>query len=146
MDAIPSPSTLPPRLPVPGSRRLPPWAIALLLAGTGVLIFLAQVEPRGQVYFPRCWLQQMTGLQCPGCGATRAVHALLNGEFARAWHLNALVVAALPLLAWTAVRALRGWWTGRWWWDPVTHPAGLATLAGLATGYGLARNVPGFPW
>ncbi len=135
----------PPRLDAPPPRRIRGWTVALGVLVGSALIVLARVEPSGQFYFPRCWLYQMTGLQCPGCGATRAVHALLNGELERAWRLNALVVAMVPLLAWLGLRGLCGWWTGRWWRDPVTHPASLAILGGLAMGYGLARNFPGFP-
>ncbi len=135
----------PPRLDPPAPRRIPGWLVTVGVLGGIVLLVLARIEPAGQFFFPRCWLYQLTGIQCPGCGATRAVHALLNGEFERAWRLNALVVGAIPLLAWLAVRGVRGWWTGRWWPNPVVHPASLAILGGLALGYGLARNFPIFP-
>lgn len=45
----------------------------------------------------------LTGLQCPGCGSQRAIHALLTGELGQAWHFNALMVASLPFLLLLAV-------------------------------------------
>lgn len=41
----------------------------------------------------------LTGLPCIFCGTTRAVHLLLNGDFARALYFNWL---AFPLMAFTA--------------------------------------------
>jgi len=139
-------TSAPPVQPLTGAvarRRIPWWAGVLAVAGLVGLVVLARVEPAGQGFFPRCWLFQTTGLRCPGCGATRALHALLHGNLTEAIRLNALLVLALPAGAWLALRGMRGWWTGRWWRDPVTHPAGLAVLSGLAMGFGLARN---FAW
>ena len=113
----------------------------MALFGIGVLTFVALVEPAGQVVFLRCWLNEMTGLRCPGCGGTRAVHALLNGDLTRAWRLNPLVVTALPFAAWWCLRGLWGGWTGRWWKDPTTHPVSLAVLVGLMVGFGIGRNL-----
>lgn len=41
----------------------------------------------------------MTGLQCPGCGSQRAIHALLHGDIISAWRFNALLVISIPVLA-----------------------------------------------
>jgi hypothetical protein len=50
---------------------------------------------------------QVTGLDCPGCGAQRALHQLLRGHFIAAIRLNAMFVISLPLLAWMGFRFLR---------------------------------------
>lgn len=49
--------------------------------------------------FPKCPFKVLTGLQCPGCGSQRAIHALLHGDIAAAWRFNALLVAYIPILA-----------------------------------------------
>lgn len=135
----------PPQIPAPQvAQGLTPnrtLTVILGLLGLGFLTFLGLVEPAGQLVFPRCWLHEMTGLRCPGCGGTRALHALLTGEIRRAWQLNPLVVAALPLVGWWTLRGLRGGWTGRWWIDPFTHPVSLAVMGGVLVGFGIGRNL-----
>lgn len=47
--------------------------------------------------YPACPIHQFLGIDCPGCGATRALAALLHGQFAEALRLNALLVLLLPI-------------------------------------------------
>ncbi len=54
-----------------------------------------------------CMFHAITGLDCPGCGATRATHELLHGRFGAAWRYNALWVTVLPLAVYTAISELR---------------------------------------
>jgi hypothetical protein len=46
----------------------------------------------------RCPIHSLTGFYCPGCGSTRAVRALLNGDLQLAFHDNALLLAAPVLM------------------------------------------------
>lgn len=48
--------------------------------------------------FPRCPFLSITGWECPGCGSQRAVHALLHGDIAAVWHLNAALFLFVPVL------------------------------------------------
>ena len=48
--------------------------------------------------FPRCVFYSVTGLRCPGCGTQRALHAMLTGDFAAAWHYNAFLMVMLPVI------------------------------------------------
>lgn len=50
-----------------------------------------------------CPFRFLTGIECPGCGMTRAFVAAAAGDFAGAIHLNPF---SIPLLVWTAVEAL----------------------------------------
>lgn len=56
-------------------------------------------------------IKTLTGYDCPGCGSQRAIHALLTGHPADAWHHNAAFVLSLPLLALIAVVRL---WPRLW--------------------------------
>ena len=144
----PAVMTAPPRpagdsLPI---RRLPWWGWLLLGGGIAALALVWRFEPQGQFFYPRCWLYQTTGIKCPGCGATRALHALLNGNLRAAWTQNALFVVLLPVAFWLGVRGARGWWTGRWWPNPLANRYVIAALVGVTVGFAIARNIPGWRW
>lgn len=124
----------------PPSRRVPWWGWLLLAGGAALLWLVWRFEPGGQFFFPRCWLYQTTGWQCSGCGATRALHAVLHGDIAAAWRLNPLVLFFLPVAGWQAGRAARGWWTGRWWPNPLANPWAVSGLLVVALGFGVVRN------
>lgn len=54
-----------------------------------------------------CPLFEMTGLYCPGCGATRAVKALAHGDFWGALHDNAwMFLFAGPAMALSAATSV----------------------------------------
>lgn len=71
-----------------------------LIAGAGLiaLVVIYSVLDPNEVYFPKCPVKWAFGVDCPGCGSQRAVHALLNGDIVAAWGFNALLVASIPLL------------------------------------------------
>jgi len=45
-----------------------------------------------------CIHRQLFGFNCPGCGMTRALHALLHFKFTTAFHFNFAVFSLFPLL------------------------------------------------
>ena len=47
------------------------------------------------VMLPECNFYKWTGLYCPGCGDTRAVIALMNGDILLSLRQNALIVVLL---------------------------------------------------
>ena len=69
---------------------VPPAIVAL------ATILLLRFPPAQYSFYPRCPIHELFHLQCPGCGATRAVAALLHGHFTEAMNLNALVTLFLP--------------------------------------------------
>ncbi len=56
-------------------------------------------DPMESSIFPKCVFYSVTGLKCPGCGTQRALHAMLTGDLAAAWHYNAFWVVMLPVIA-----------------------------------------------
>lgn len=50
-------------------------------------------------FAPDCMLFQYFGLHCPGCGMTRACHALAQGDWLQAFFFNMLGISLLILLA-----------------------------------------------
>jgi len=81
----------------------PLWICMAALAA-----FLYWFDPAETPLYPPCLVRLYTGLSCPGCGATRALHALLHLRLDEAWRLNPLWTAGAPALAvWGLWRALR---------------------------------------
>jgi hypothetical protein len=114
----------------------------LLLAAAGLLCVALLVDPPAQArFYPVCPIHQFFGINCPGCGATRALAALLRGHIAEALRFNALFVlllpAALALALETYRRAIR---PGRFHWPQPPAPALYATLATAAI-FTIARNI-----
>lgn len=147
-EVVESPVVIP--APAPGGMpapERPTWVplglgfVALL--GLGVIW---EFYPSGKLFFPRCFLYVTTGLQCPGCGVTRATHALLQGDVAAAWRLNPLWVGLLPVLAWSYLVWLVNDLGQRRWFQPLANPYGIAVLLGAIGGFGVVRNLPGWHW
>lgn len=59
--------------------------------------------PGKSAMFPRCVFYSLTGFYCPGCGSQRAFSSLLHGELKQAISYNALLIAILPLLCYSAM-------------------------------------------
>ena len=83
--------------------------LTVLLAAAFAIVLLGLLwwfDP-AQSGLPLCMFHAMTGLDCPGCGATRATHELLHGRLCSALQYNALWVTVLPLAVYVAVSELR---------------------------------------
>lgn len=137
-------SSVPPRLRPPLS---PAWFAAGVLGtvavgATAVLYFF---NPSTHAFYPTCAFHQLTGWNCPGCGATRALYALLHGNVQLAWKDNALLLLALAGLF---------VWGGRLAFQKLRHqpvrweipPRILFGFLTLAIAFGILRNLPGFTW
>lgn len=82
----------------------------MAVAGAGGLI-LFFFDPARSGFYPSCLFHKLTGLQCPGCGALRALHHLLHGEIWTALQFNALLVVGALVCAGLALRRA---WRRRW--------------------------------
>ena len=65
---------------------------ALLLAAALAAVYAMEPGNTVQRFMPKCPFHQMTGMHCPGCGGTRAVHALLHGHPLKALRYNAILL------------------------------------------------------
>jgi len=120
------------------------FAVAILataILGVAAVVFF--FNPSRYGFYPTCLFHQVTGLNCPGCGATRSFYALLHGHFQLALKDNALFIFLL------GATAIRGAWfvqrkifrkpTGeffptKWLWP-------LLIVAAMFT---ILRNLPAF--
>jgi hypothetical protein len=119
-------------------------------ACAGISAFLYAVDPNHHAVYPQCLLYKTTGLYCAGCGATRALHALLHGHLLEALRDNALFIAALPVGIWLAASYLTQAWRARAWPEIQIEGKSLirsgATVFGLMLAFMALRNLPGCPF
>jgi hypothetical protein len=109
-----------------------------LIAAAGVLF---AINPTTTRLFPPCPLHAATGLHCPGCGSTRALHQLLHGRVATAFGYNPLLVASLPFILYALARRA---WPARSPPRPLSPWLVWAVLVVVLT-FGVLRNLPWEP-
>lgn len=119
--------------------------VVLGATAAGGLAMVYLLNPSTHGFYPICLFHALTGWNCPGCGATRALYALLHGNVRVAMKDNALFVLALAALAvWGGRLCVR-----KWRQQPAN--AGLAPQAlwfwlAASLVFGVVRNLPGFSW
>ena len=133
-------TSAPPKL----SRATQWFALAVLtMAGTGGLAVLYFFNPGTYHFYPVCMFHRLTGLNCPGCGMTRALYALLHGDILTALRDNALLVLGLVAAAlrglWLAAARQRGVAVGPWVPTIFIWP-----LLAIAVFFTILRNLPAF--
>jgi hypothetical protein len=128
-----------------------PWVgrvkalVAAVVVATAT-VYLYAVKPTDSSLYPRCILHSLTGLNCPGCGTTRAVHALLHGDLRQALAYNVVFILLLPLFLALAARV---WWAalrGRRVAGPRMPRWAIRTLLVVVFGFGILRNVGYYPF
>jgi hypothetical protein len=128
------------RVPHPSQSHRDGWEV-YLRSGAFLLFLLAtafvlyRFPPAAYAFYPRCPIHELTGLLCPGCGATRALAALLHGNLVAALRQNALFVCLLPFAGLYLLSALHG----RNW--PRLPAPLLASIFVAAAVFTVARNL-----
>lgn len=119
------------------------WAAFAGLALAGAVLFF--FDPSNCGFYPICLFHKATGLLCPGCGCLRAMHQLLHGRVATAFHFNPLLIVSLPFLLWfggvctlRTIRnePMRSAISGKWVW----------LISGIGLAVSIWRNLPGSPF
>ena len=139
----PAPSqSIPPKIQAQPSLGL--FAMVTLgFAGIAAAAVLFFFNPTKSHFYPVCQFHLLTGLYCPGCGATRASYQLLHGHFLAALHDNALFMATLAALAARGVWFLKRKKSGQ----PVRFfipPYSLWIFLVVALVFVVLRNLPAF--
>ena len=60
--------------------------------------FLFFFNPATTRCYPRCPFYALTGLQCPGCGTLRGLHALMHLRIVDAWQFNPAMIVSIPVI------------------------------------------------
>ena len=92
-------------------------ASVLFASAAGAVVL--RTQQLSDLPLPRCPVNAHLGLDCPGCGTTRALTALTRGDVPAAFDHNLLAMAALPLVVVAFV----------WWAFPSAKPAWVGRLA-----------------
>ena len=136
------PQSIPPKIHSRPSLALfwVPVLVFAVIAAAAVLFFF---DPTKCGFYPVCQFHLLTGMYCPGCGATRASYQLLHGNFLAALHDNALYIVSLMALA------MRGAWYLKQKSNnqPVGFfipPIALWVFLGVALVFVVLRNLPEF--
>ena len=115
----------------------------LLLAGS---VYLYAFEPGKTGFFPPCLFRMLTGLTCPGCGSTRAMHQILHGHFAAAFMLNPLFLLSIPFLLYALIRYSVVVMRGGVPRPNALHPSYIYALFVIVVSFWVFRNTPFYPF
>ena len=121
------------------------WFAVIILAVTaaGIAATVFFFNPASHKFYPVCQFHRLTGLNCPGCGMTRALYALLHGDFSTALRDNALLVFGLTTAAvrgiWCGARKYHGSAGGEFFPAKLLLP-----LLSVALVFTVLRNLPAF--
>lgn len=107
-----------------------------------LLVLYALYDPSSHAWMPKCPVKLITGLQCPGCGMQRFLHAMLQGHVREAFSYNYFLIPVLPYLSLFLVRELMPRGKSR---DKLTnaieHKAVVALYIAAYVIWFIARNI-----
>lgn len=106
-----------------------------LIAAAGAVATLLIFDPAQCSWLPKCVFFELSGIYCPGCGATRALYAILHGDVMRSLRCNVML---FPLLI-TAALFL---WKPQW----ALKPFVAWSIAFAVIIFALLRNLPWYPF
>jgi hypothetical protein len=112
--------------------------VVLSLAATVLLLF----PPTRFSFYPQCPIHEYLHLQCPGCGGTRALVALLHGHLAEAFRFNALIALLLPVAAACGILCYSRFLQRkplRW---PQPSPLAMHAALAVTAAFPVVRNLP----
>lgn len=79
----------------------------LLLFATIGIVLVKVYNPEKESFFIPCMLYKLTGIKCPGCGMTRSIHYLVNGNIKQAIWYNLMLIPIIILVIYALYRYIR---------------------------------------
>jgi hypothetical protein len=127
-------------------RWLAPLAILTCFAGAVGYVLVRDPTEAGAADMSTCLLKLTTGLDCPGCGGTRAFFYLIHGQLPAAARHHLLFVFAVPFLVYAYVAWAGGKVFG--WRLPRLRlgPGALTGFLLVAAAFTVLRNLPWEPF
>lgn len=120
--------------------------MALIVAVGLLYIYFVNPHLADAPTFP-CAFHQKTGLYCPGCGDTRALHALVHGRILEAFGYNLLFPFLALVMAWYYLVGLSTLFCRRRvMWIPQSLPRwALVSIVTTIILFVVLRNIPVWP-
>lgn len=78
--------------------------ISLFIIAVIGIILVKVYNPEEESFFIPCMLYKLTGIKCPGCGMTRSVHYLVNGNIKQAIWYNLMLIPIIFLVVYALYR------------------------------------------
>jgi hypothetical protein len=123
-----------------------PAAIAVCFLGAASLVWAINPAQYGVDSASTCIIKLTTGLDCPGCGGTRAFWYLMHGNIPEAARHHVLAVFAAPFLVWLFV----AWSVKHIWGRQIPVPRITTKAIGIYLAVWMAfmvvRNLPFAPF
>lgn len=121
------------------------FMVAIVILGL-IYIYVMDPSENPDAYFP-CTVYSTFSIYCPGCGDTRALHALVHGHILQAFDHNLLFPFAVLILAWYYLVAITSlFFRRRVMWIPQTVPNWTAIVLGVVIVlFTVLRNIPVWP-
>lgn len=119
-------------------------AAALCVLAGAVLFWIGSTGDGAGIGFP-CLIHELTGLYCSGCGASRALRAILHLQFYKALRYNAAFTLLFPFF--TAYFLAVGYSFVKYEEDRVSLRVPAKLLWGILAAvlaFGVLRNLPAF--
>lgn len=111
-------------------------AIAAIVAIAAVaLLTVFRCDPQHSKWLPKCLFHEVTGLFCPGCGNTRALHALLHGHILMSLRYNLLLIPAILTVLLLVMRPRLA-----------LKPSIAWSIAVVVIAFAILRNLPWMPF
>ena len=107
----------------------------MLFVGIVIVVILSFNDPAKCNWLPKCTFYLISGIYCPGCGSTRALHALLHGNILYSLRCNILLLPTgfvFLLLLWKTELLLKTWI--------------LYAIISVLIGFTVLRNLPWYPF
>ena len=113
-----------------------PLAVFLILGATACIILLF-IQPGGShsEWLPKCLFYRLTGVYCPGCGATRALSSLLHGDLKASLHNNLLLIPGVLTVFLLVVKK-----------DIAVRPPVAIAIVAVILVFTVLRNIPYAPF
>jgi len=118
----------------------------LSLAAVAIFLFFFNPASPANQFFPKCPFRLLTGMQCPGCGSTRAFYQLLHLHPVAAFKLNPLMVLTLPFIVYGFLGFSRSALMGRPQRRLFIPPIYLWAWLVLLVFFWIFRNTPWYPF